>query len=63
MKHEVTFADIKSRNFRAASGQNHKLWGSIRRARADHFKFLWVDTCCIDKSDSVELSQAINSMY
>ncbi|KAF2666228.1 HET-domain-containing protein, partial [Microthyrium microscopicum] len=24
---------------------------------------IWVDTCCIDKSSSAELSEAINSMY
>ncbi|RDW63503.1 hypothetical protein BP6252_11048 [Coleophoma cylindrospora] len=27
------------------------------------FSYLWVDTCCIDKSSSAELSEAINSMY
>ncbi|KAF2741887.1 HET-domain-containing protein [Sporormia fimetaria CBS 119925] len=25
--------------------------------------FCWVDTCCIDKTSSAELSEAINSMY
>lgn len=25
--------------------------------------FVWVDTCCIDKTNSTELSEAINSMY
>jgi hypothetical protein len=24
---------------------------------------IWIDTCCIDKSSSAELSEAINSMY
>ena len=24
--------------------------------------FVWIDTCCIDKSSSAELSEAINSM-
>ena len=27
------------------------------------FKWVWVDTCCIDKKSSAELSEAINSMY
>jgi ankyrin repeat protein len=27
------------------------------------FSYIWVDTCCIDKSSSAELSEAINSMY
>lgn len=26
-------------------------------------RYVWVDTCCIDKSSSSELSEAINSMY
>jgi hypothetical protein len=26
-------------------------------------RYAWVDTCCIDKSSSAELSEAINSMY
>ncbi|KAF4823307.1 Vegetative incompatibility protein HET-E-1 [Colletotrichum siamense] len=25
--------------------------------------YVWIDTCCIDKSSSAELSEAINSMY
>ncbi|KAB5531397.1 hypothetical protein GE09DRAFT_973896 [Coniochaeta sp. 2T2.1] len=29
----------------------------------DTFDWIWIDTCCIDKSSSSELSEAINSMY
>ncbi|KAI0820358.1 heterokaryon incompatibility protein-domain-containing protein [Trametes gibbosa] len=32
-------------------------------ARNHGFKKIWIDTCCIDKSSSSELSEAINSMY
>ena len=32
-------------------------------ARANGFQYIWIDTCCIDKSSSSELSEAINSMY
>ncbi|RDX49958.1 HET-domain-containing protein [Lentinus brumalis] len=32
-------------------------------ALADGFDFLWIDSCCIDKTSSAELSEAINSMY
>ena len=32
-------------------------------ARARHLDYLWIDTCCIDKSSSAELSEAINSMW
>lgn len=27
------------------------------------YEYCWVDTCCIDKRSSAELSEAINSMY
>jgi Heterokaryon incompatibility protein (HET) len=33
------------------------------QAAADGFEYTWVDTCCIDKTSSSELSEAINSMY
>ncbi|KAI1792683.1 HET-domain-containing protein [Ganoderma leucocontextum] len=32
-------------------------------ARANGFRLLWIDSCCIDKTSSAELSEAINSMY
>ena len=32
-------------------------------ARADGFRYIWIDSCCIDKTSSSELSEAINSMY
>ncbi|KAI0749259.1 heterokaryon incompatibility protein-domain-containing protein [Daedaleopsis nitida] len=32
-------------------------------AFADGFHYIWIDSCCIDKSSSAELSEAINSMY
>lgn len=32
-------------------------------ALADGYDWIWVDTVCIDKKSSAELSEAINSMY
>ena len=32
-------------------------------ARTRGFGWLWMDTCCIDKTSSAELSEAINSMW
>ncbi|KUI55040.1 Vegetative incompatibility protein HET-E-1 [Cytospora mali] len=32
-------------------------------ARTQGYDWIWIDTCCIDKSSSTELSEAINSMY
>ena len=33
------------------------------QARRDGLCYFWVDTCCIDKSSSAELAEAINSMF
>ncbi|KAK4442736.1 heterokaryon incompatibility protein-domain-containing protein [Podospora aff. communis PSN243] len=33
------------------------------QAARDGFEWVWVDTCCIDKSSSAELSEAINAMF
>ncbi|OLN97215.1 Vegetative incompatibility protein HET-E-1-like protein 3 [Colletotrichum chlorophyti] len=32
-------------------------------SRAMGYDYTWVDTCCIDKTSSAELSEAINSMF
>ena len=40
-----------------------KILQSCEKAKKDGYKWLWVDTCCIDKRSSAELSEAINSMY
>ncbi|GKU07100.1 unnamed protein product [Fusarium langsethiae] len=33
------------------------------KTRNEGFEYAWVDTCCIDKTSSAELSEAINSMF
>jgi len=40
-----------------------KILQSCEQARNDGYEWLWVDTCCIDKRSSAELSESINSMY
>ncbi|KAF3801853.1 Vegetative incompatibility protein HET-E-1 [Colletotrichum gloeosporioides] len=40
-----------------------KIKNSAEIARKQRLKYLWVDTCCIDKTSSAELSESINSMY
>ncbi|KAH8906238.1 hypothetical protein BR93DRAFT_738934 [Coniochaeta sp. PMI_546] len=41
----------------------YKILRASLRARLDGLDYLWVDTSCIDKTSSAELSEAINSMY
>jgi len=48
-------------------GPSRQGWAKVRDAsklaNEEGFEFLWIDTCCIDKSSSAELSEAINSMF
>ena len=40
-----------------------KICEFCRLAKNGGFAWAWIDTCCIDKRSSAELSEAINSMY
>ncbi|KAL2880281.1 hypothetical protein SGCOL_004330 [Colletotrichum sp. CLE4] len=40
-----------------------KIRGSCALALKDGFDWIWIDTCCIDKTSSSELSEAINSVF
>lgn len=40
-----------------------KIEKSCVLAKARGFDWIWIDTCCIDKKSSAELSEAINSMF
>ena len=59
---EVTFNDIKGTHRRWMPGWS-KILFCCRQAIQDGLTHAWVDTCCIDKDSSAELSEAINSMY
>lgn len=59
---EVTYRDLID-----GTGKNKVGYEKIRfcgqQARRDRLQYFWVDTCCIDKSNAVELQEAINSMF
>ncbi|KAM5546190.1 hypothetical protein V8D89_000316 [Ganoderma adspersum] len=40
-----------------------KIRDACRVARQKGYRYLWIDSCCIDKTSSSELSESINSMY
>ena len=40
-----------------------KIVDTCKQAKQDGYGWVWVDTCCIDKRCSAELSETINSMY
>jgi Heterokaryon incompatibility protein (HET) len=59
---EVTFEDLQNgTGIKKAGYQKIRFCGE--QAKSDGLQYFWVDTCCIDKSSSAELTEAINSMF
>lgn len=59
---EVTYDDLISGNGKSKTGYE-KIKFCGEQAAKDGLQYFWVDTCCIDKSNSTELATAINSMF
>lgn len=61
---EVTFEDCKSNPHKASSKFGYaKFKGACAQAQTDGYDYLWIDTNCIDKTNHLELAEAINSMF
>ncbi|KAK3370580.1 heterokaryon incompatibility protein-domain-containing protein [Podospora didyma] len=59
---EVSFEDLK-RPDHVNMARYDKIEQTCRLANTEGLEWVWIDTCCIDKSSSAELSEAINSMF
>ena len=59
---EVTFKDLTEGSGKSKAGYR-KIQFCGEQAARDGLQHFWVDTCCIDKSNNTELSEAINSMF
>ncbi|KAF2186621.1 HET-domain-containing protein [Zopfia rhizophila CBS 207.26] len=62
---EVTLQDLASVDrslYRAKIGYQ-KVEATCHQARNQGLQYAWIDTCCIDKTSSAELAEAINSMF
>ncbi|KAF2729085.1 WD40 repeat-like protein [Polyplosphaeria fusca] len=59
---EVTFDDLTRGTGMEKPGYE-KIQFCAEQATRDGLEHFWVDTCCINQADSVELSQAITSMF
>ncbi|KAM0558118.1 hypothetical protein ACHAPJ_005285 [Fusarium lateritium] len=63
-KGEVTFQEFRSwLPFYKWKPGAQKILKTCELARSRGFRYVWIDTCCIDKTNSVELAEAINSMF
>ncbi|KAF2837777.1 hypothetical protein M501DRAFT_1006331 [Patellaria atrata CBS 101060] len=59
---EVLFQDIEIGTAKAKKSFS-KVQGCCNKAKKDEYGYVWIDTCCVDKSSSAELSEAINTMF
>ncbi|KAH8708400.1 heterokaryon incompatibility protein-domain-containing protein [Phaeosphaeriaceae sp. PMI808] len=59
---EVTLEDVSNGVAGSKKGYR-KIRFCGEQAKNDGLEFFWVDSCCIDKTSSAELSEAINSMF
>lgn len=60
---EVNFNDLDKHDIVIRKKGFAKIRFTCAQAWSDGLSYAWVDSCCIDKSSSTELSEAINSMY
>jgi len=59
---EFTFKDLMESTSKSKAGYG-KIQFCGEQAKRDGLRYFWVDTCCIDQTNSVELQEAINSMF
>jgi hypothetical protein len=59
---EVTFDDLVNGTGKGKSGYE-KIQFCAEQARSDELQHIWVDTCCINKKEHIEVQDAINSMF
>ncbi|THU95449.1 HET-domain-containing protein, partial [Dendrothele bispora CBS 962.96] len=62
-KEEVTFQDIQNLWVAKRKGGWRKVRKACAHALKYDFEWIWIDSCCINKESSAELSEALNSMY
>jgi len=59
---EVSFKNIVKGRGKGKAGYD-KLAFCAKQTASAGLRYFWIDTCCIDKSSSAELTEAINSMF
>lgn len=61
---EILFDDLyEASSLPTAKKGWQKVSRSCARAKQDGYEYIWIDTCCIDRGSSAELSESINAMF
>jgi hypothetical protein len=58
----VTFDELSNESSKRKAGYA-KIQFCAQQAKHDGLEYFWVDTCCINKANAVEVQDAINSMF
>jgi len=61
---EMSFQTMQKRTSEMEETEGFKkIKRCCQEAASVGFEYVWIDTCCIDKTDQVELTEALNSMF
>ena len=60
---EVSFQDMQNPILASKKKGFTKIRNACEKGLKHEFTHIWIDTCCINKDSSAELSEAINCMY
>ena len=60
---EVSYRDVLNGRLDSAASRPPKIAGCCKTAKDNGYQYVWIDTCCINKSSSTELNEAITSMF
>ncbi|KAL8992772.1 MAG: hypothetical protein Q9169_006853 [Polycauliona sp. 2 TL-2023] len=67
LSHRWTSDEVSFEHFHLHKKEQKQNFAKIQNycdlAKKDGYEWVWIDTCCIDKRSSTELTEAINSMY
>ena len=68
LSHVWSSEEVSHKNYLARRGKGTHGYKKILKLcelarNLDYLEWVWIDTCCIDKRSSAELSAAINSMF
>lgn len=59
---ELSYQDFLDGHHKDGEG-HQKVLGACNLAKAEHHQWIWIDSICINKASSAELSEAINAMF
>ncbi|KAK3697892.1 hypothetical protein LTR37_017209 [Vermiconidia calcicola] len=69
LSHRWQVCEATLQNYRSSQGEDGPGIGKVinfckfAKTQSPSHRYVWIDTCCINKQNSMELMEAINSMY